>query len=169
MDEVQLILWILWCTLMPRGSQRFPEDPLRTYRTGASGHRWRPVRPSLPVRRPRRWSMALVGYVTAVEEQRWTLSGKLKWTVPKTFFWCVHVCSVCTCVHEKCRQETRTCLKLCCSLKLTAVQAPTWVCMCKNEIPSNVYQLIGHFIWKPVSKSVWLSVASISFWHGSEI
>ena len=72
------------------------------------------------------------------------------------------------CFHAECRKEEHASSSIC-RLQLTAVQPPTWVCMCKNEIATHVYQLIGNFISKPVSKSVLLSVASIILpWHGSE-
>ena len=72
------------------------------------------------------------------------------------------------CFHAECRKEEHASSSIS-RLQLTAVQPPTWVCMCKNEIAKHVYQLIGNFISKPVSKSVLLSVASIKLpWHGSE-
>ena len=41
------------------------------------------------------------------------------------------------CFHAECRKEEHASSSIC-RLQLTAVQPPTWVCMCKNEIATHV-------------------------------
>ena len=165
-------VWIKcsWILLDTAGCLEDPRAlvPLRTYRTGANGHRWRPVRPSLPVRRSvLRWSMAVRCFTSSTSVLKSgciTTRPRLK-TLGRIEMNSADILLVC--FHAECRKEEHASSSIS-RLQLTAVQ-PTWVCMCKNEIATHVYQLIGNFISKPVSKSVLRSVASIILpWHGSE-